>query len=319
VKLLQAHVGLALIALIASCSDPGNDPGMSPPAAPHAAAVLRTAEIRIADRPEIDITVTTAPGHRVLRLEPPESLAGFEILDWRRLPLVREPGRWLQRHRVQLRALEIGHFEWPELKITVATDNDTRIELELPPIALEVDSIMDEHPNRNTPFGARAAPNPQPAHRPLLRSLALVVTPLVLASVALLLLARRRARKPSSRSEPPPAPWKTALGEFDRAAELANRPATASHHAVTALHGYMGRRFGARTRMHTSQELAELEPPYGATSSWPTFVELLQDFDDLRFQPVRNESGDRRTAAFTSTLARARAFVEATTPPAGLQ
>jgi hypothetical protein len=81
----------------------------------------------------------------------------------------------------------------------------------------------------------------------------------------------------------------------------------------------MGRRFGARTRMHTSEELTSFEPPYGATSSWPTFVELLKDFDELRFRPAGNEPGDRRTAAFESTLTRARAFIETTTPPVGLR
>ena len=54
-------------------------------------------------------------------------------------------------------------------------------------------------------------------------------------------------------------------------------------------------------------------------SDWPTFVELLQDFDDLRFRPTDDEAGDRRSTAFASTLTRARAFVEATTPPEGLR
>ena len=281
--------------------------------------MLRTPEIRIADRPEIDITVTTAPGHRVLRPEPPESLAGFEIIEWRRLPVVREPGRWLHHHRVQLRALEIGRFEWPVLQLTVAADDDAQTRLELPPITLEVGSILDEHPNRTTPFGARAAPDRQSAKRPPLRTLAALVASLVLASATLLLFVRYRPRKAHSRGEPRAAPWIAAQREFDRAAERADEPAAASHRAAAALHGYMGRRFGARTRMHTSEELAAFEPPYGATSSWPTFVELLQDFDDLRFRPAQNEGCDRRTEAFAATLARARAFVETTTPPAGLR
>jgi hypothetical protein len=315
----RRHLGLSLITLLASCSDPGSDRGTTPPVGPRVTAVLRATEIRIADRPEIDITVTTAPGQRVLRFDPPESLAGFEILDWRRLPVVREPRRWLHQHRVQLRALEIGRFEWPALQLTVVASDAVRTALELPPIPLEVGSVMSEHPNRTAPFGARAAPDLQRAERPPLRTLAAAAASLVLASATLLLFVRRRARKVHTRREAPPAPWNAAQREFDRAAELAASPTAASHRAAAALRGYMGRRFGARTRMHTSEELAAFEPPYGATSSWPPFVELLQDFDDLRFRPAGDEAGDRRSTAFASTLARARAFVEATTPPEGLR
>jgi len=319
VKRLQRQLGLALIVLLSSCNDPSGDRISATPITPHATAVLRTMQIRIADRPEIEIDITTAPGQRVLRLEPPESLAGFEILEWRRLPVVREPQRWLHRHRVQLRALEIGRFEWPAQRLEVASDDDTRSVLELPPIELPVGSIMAEHPNRRVPYGARPAPKPPVEQQSRLRTVAAAVTSLVLAAVAFTLFARRRTREERPASQPLPAPWSAALDDFDIAADLGGDVAVASHHAVAALHDYMGRRFGARTRMHTSEELAEVDPPYGATSNWPAFVAMLRDFDDLRFRPANGEYEDRRSLDFRSTLARARAFVEATTPPPGLQ
>ena len=319
----QRRFALALVSVLVSCGDPGGGAGVSAPDAPRATAVLRTMEIRIADRPDIDISVTTAPDRRVLRAEPPESLAGFEILEWQTLPVVREPRRWVHRQRVRLRALEIGRFEWPALRLTVVARDGTQTTLELAPIALEVGSIMDEHPNRTAPFGARDAPDPpRPAHASALASalaLAAAVASLVLAATVFFVFARRRARTARARADAPPAPWSAALHEFDCAAELAHMPAAASHRAAAALHDYMGRRFRARTRMHTTEELAAAEPPYGATSSWPTFVELLRSFDELRFRPAADGPDDHRTAAFTSTLARARGFVETTTPPEGLR
>jgi len=319
VKRLQRQIGLVLIVLLSSCHDPSDDRVSAPPITPHATAVLRANRIRIADRPEIDIDITTAPGQRVLRFEPPESLAGFEILAWRRLPVVREPRRWLHRHRIQLRALEIGRFEWPALRLEVATDDDTLSVLELPPIELQVASIMHEHPNRKVPYGARNAPKPQLEQRTRLRTVAVAATSLVLAAVAFVLFVRRHTREERPARQPSPAPWSAALDDFDRAADLGSDVAAASHHAVAALHDYMGRRFGARTRMHTSEELTDIDPPYAATSSWPAFVGMLRDFDELRFRPANGEHEDRRSSDFTSTLARARAFVEATTPPPGLQ
>jgi hypothetical protein len=322
VKPLQRQLGLALIVFLSSCNEPGNDRVTSPPVTPHAIAVLRAAQIRIADRPEIDITVTTAPGQRVLRLQAPASIEGFEIIASQRLPIVREPQQWLHRHRFQLRALEIGHFEWPAQQLTVASDDGARTRIELAPIELEVASIMNEHPNRTAAYAARPAPRPQLEPRTRLRALAAVATSLVFAAAAFLLVKRRRTRKnrptPDPARDPLPAPWNAALGDFDLAGHLARDPAAASHHASAALHHYMGRRFGARTRMHTSEELAEIDPPYAATSSWPTFVALLRDFDDLRFRPAVGED-ERLSADFTATLARARAFIEATTPPPGLQ
>jgi hypothetical protein len=312
-------VALALLAWLAGCSAPRTDSANAPPELPQASAVLRTAAIRIADPVEIDIRVTTAPGRRVLRPELPADLAGFEILDWQLLPVVREPGLWIHDQAVRLRAREVGRFEWPALRIPVLKADGTRTALELGAIALDVRSILREHPHRTAPFGARTAPDPQqdsPAHGMMLAAAA-AGTALALAAAAALVRVRRRRRTTPAPTEAPPAPWNEALAELDRAA--ANEPTPACHRAAAVLRSYMDRRFGARSRTHTTEELATTVPPYGATSRWPTFVALLQDFDDLRFRPDPRDSGDLAHGAVDAALTRARAFVTATTPPEGLR
>ena len=217
-------LALALLASIAGCGEPWRAADAADPALPHATAELLAARIRIADQPEIALEVTTKPDQRVLPIEPPDAIAGFELLDWRALPIVREPGRWHHRFRVRLRAREIGAFVWPALRIAVAAPGGGSIEVALPPIPLRVDSILGEHPHRTEPFGVRAAPAPA-APTPLPRALVGAAAVLGLAVFTFLLVARRRARRRHVRPDPPPPPWNEALDTFDRAARLAHDPA----------------------------------------------------------------------------------------------
>jgi len=305
-------LGLALVALLAGCGESRIDPDGERFGPPHATSVLRNPVIRIADRADIDIRVSTPPGRSVLRPEPPTSLAGFEILEWQLLPTVHEPQQWIHTQRVRLRAREIGRFEWPALQLRVADPDGAQTAIALPAIPLEVRSILGKHPGRRAPFGARAAPEPTRTRSDRARWPAAAGALLALAAVAALVRGRRRGRAPATSGEPPPAPWTSALAELDCAAALA--PALAGHRTAATLRSYMDRRFRAHTRSRTTEELAVTTPPYGATSRWPTFVALLQDLDALRFRPG-SDSGGRARTVVDAALARARDFVEATTPP----
>jgi hypothetical protein len=309
----------ALFALLAGCSAPETDAAAPPPKAPIATAVLRASEIRIADRPEIEISITTAPGWRVRPSEPPAALVGFEILEWRALPVVRDAQREVHRRRVRLRALNVGDFVWPALSLEVAAPDGARTTLALPPIPLRVDSVRGEYPGRSAPFGARPVPEPPAAPRASLRNVAAAGAALALALAALLLVARRRARRVHDSGPAPIAPWIAALRELDRAAEPSRDAIEAGHRVAATLRRYVDRRFGAQTRRRTTEEVAVSTPPYAATSRWPTLVELLRDLDALRFRPAGSGPDATRRDALGSALARARAFVDATTPPEGLR
>jgi len=310
---------IALLGLLTGCDAPGPDAGALPPTAPTASAMLHSNEIRIADRPEIEITVTTASGWQLRPPEAPAAFAGFEILEWRELPVVRDGQREIHRRRVRLRALDVGDFVWPALSLEVTAPDGARTALTLPPIPLRVGSVRGEYPGRSEPFGARPAPAPPAAPRATLRNVAAAGAALALALATLLLVARRPARRAHAPEPAPIAPWSAALRELDLAAEPSRETIEAGHRAAVALRSYVDRRFGAQTRRRTTEEIAAATPPYAATSRWPTLVELLRDLDALRFRPAGSGPDATRRDALGSALARARAFVDATTPPEGLR
>ena len=312
--------GLAVaIALLAGCTELHDDAAPAPVGAPSASATLQAAEIRIGDRPTIDIRITTAPERSVLPPELPAALTGIEIVEWQTRPVVRGPRSWIHSQTVTLRAREIGRFEWPALQLTVASPDGAHELLELPAIPLPVGSIRAEHPGRSAPYGARAAPPRAQPRGSAPFALAAAGFSIALAAAVLLVFARRRGRDTGTPLASAPPAWSEARSELERAAELAHDPAVASHHAAAALRRYVDRRFGARTRTLTTEELAVCDPPYGATSRWPELVALLRALDELRFRPAALEPGDCLRSAFTAALASAHEFVETTIPPEGLR
>ena len=138
-----------------ACSAADSEPEVAAPAAPTAVARLPDARIRIADPVDIDVSVHTAPGHRVLPPRLPSRLSGFDNIEWLDVAVDREQLRWVHHHRIRLRALETGQFEWPAIELTVAAPDASLARTSLPPLTLDVVSILAEHPGRTAPFGTR--------------------------------------------------------------------------------------------------------------------------------------------------------------------
>jgi hypothetical protein len=202
--------------------------------------------------------------------------------------------------------------------VDVEAPDGSLARLPLADLPIEVTSLLPEHAERTTPFGARAAP---PAARAAGDALgpALAGALTALALVGLLALARRRRRsEPAApaREAPGPPPWERAHDEIEAArARAAGDPFGAAHALARALRRYTSRRFEPSVAALTSEEIAAREAPFAARSRWPQLVALLRRLDEQRFLP----ESDARAAALAERLpalcAEARAFVAGSTPP----
>jgi hypothetical protein len=316
----------ALAALLALACDAGEPPRAAAPApgpeaesaaAPRppdstlrAAVVIEPPRIEIGDVFEVEVAVVTPPGHRVGPAQVPKAVPGLAIVD-AALPAVdREPGRWVHRQRFRARARATGPFRWPALELEVEAPDGARQRVVAAERPFEVVSLLEEQPERRSPFSFRSPrlegpPGAGPWLPALLGSL------LTLAALGLLSLVRRvRAAAPAAAEPalPPGAADDDSAGLLAalHAAEAEADAVRAADLASEALRAWAAERFLApRLRSATSEELALLAPPFLLTTRWNALRDALGAFDALRFPPPRDDA----RAELGRALARARAFV----------
>jgi len=314
------------LALVAGCLLAGLGCGAPPVAdepahdtAVHARATVEPPEIRIGERAVLEIIVASPPDRRLLPFATPESLTGFEVLAVEVLPVEERSDGWLHRTLVRLRARDVGRFAWPRTNLDLVGADGATTTVSLPRLPLRVHSILPAHPGRSEPFGARGAPKlaesaPAPVGIAISGGFGLIL----LGLAAFAFRHRRRLALPKATPVGEPA-WSEALRTLGLAGPSA-KPADVANAMVATLNRYMVRRFGAAPCSLTSEELADITPPFAATSRWPTYVSLLRDLDALRFRPHRSAGSQISDAVRVEALRdRARTFVEDSTPPKALQ
>jgi MYXO-CTERM domain-containing protein len=311
-------LGIGLLASLGCDAGPVTDEPAQDTAL-RARASVEPPEIRIGERAVLEIVVASPPDRRLLPFATPESPTGFEVLAVEVLPVEERSVGWLHRTRVQLRARDVGSFAWPQMNLELVDANGATTTVSLPHLPLRVRSILPAYPGRSEPFGARGAPKRTDAEPwPVGIAIGAAFSLILLGLAALTLRRRRRRALPEHTPLGEPA-WTEALRTLGLAGPGAE-PADAANAMVATLHRYMLRRFGAAQKALTSEELADVTPPFAATSRWPTFVSLLRDLDALRFGPRGHaESRTTDSARIEALRDRARAFVADSTPPEALQ
>jgi hypothetical protein len=250
----------------------------------------------------------------------PEAPPGLWVLGAETLPVEREATRWVHRTRVRVRAREVGAATWPAGVVEVEAPGGAVERLELPPLEIEVVSVLPEFPEQLFPFGVREPPAPDEAGPGALFGAAAGAGLALAGLAAARAVARRRARRARDAAVPDVAPrappWEEARAELARARELAARdPFAASDLAAGALRRYAGRRFAIGAEAATSEELAAGRAPFAAATRWPILVAALQRLDAHRFRP-RGDPEARAALAggLPSALAEAERFVAETLP-----
>lgn len=305
---------LAVLLVCAGCGE-ATSVGVATATRPGAAWVLEPPRLGVGQVAQLDRVVVTPPGFVPQPFAAPEALEGLWVLGAEVLPVEKRPERWIHRTRVRIRARATGEFVWPQRTLRVEGPDGAESELSLPPLVIEVVSVLPEFPGRASPFGVRRPPaEPTGFWGP---ALAGALTTLAAFGVVWLARARRRGVHPAEDVPPPAtaAPWARAEAELERAATLGRRDPLAAAHALSpALRRYVDERFRADTLGRTCEELDATEPPFAMRSRWPAFAALVRELDAVRFLPegsARSASSD----ALPDWLARARRFVEETIPP----
>jgi hypothetical protein len=309
----------ALLAFACGASEPpGAEPAaVAPAAAPQppdptfrATVVLEPPRIEIGDVFEVEVAVVTPPGHRVAPAQVPKAVPGIAILDAALPTVSQEPGRWVHRQRFRARARATGPFRWPALELEVEAPDGARRRVAAAERPFEVVSLLDEEPERRSPFSFRSPRlEGAPGRGPWLP--ALIGSLMTLAALGLLALVRRvRSAEPLAGG----AALAPGAGDDESAALLAAlHAAEAEEDAVRgadlaseALRAWAAERFLApRLRSATTEELAALSPPFLLTTRWTALRTALESLDAVRFPPRRE--GAR--AELGRALARARALV----------
>jgi hypothetical protein len=317
----QALLLSALLGGLLGCRGEPSDARYAASPTPRATLVLEPPSIGVGQVAELELAVVTPPGHTPRPFSPPSELPGLWLLSADRLPVEKEPTRWVHRTRLRVRARASGRFVWPASTLEVAAPDGSVSALAVEEVPVEVLSILPDYPDRFTPFGVR---RPAPAAR---RSgdvwgPAAAGALAALAGVGLVALARRRrdsardapAESGAARAEPP---WKRAREDLAEARERAARdPFAGAHATARALRRYLARRFGADAIGRTSEELGVATPPFGARSRWPAFLAILRGLDEFRFLPESDRSVREALATrVDALLVEAEAFVEDSTPP----
>jgi hypothetical protein len=281
---------LFLALLLFAC---GGEPAPAPYAAPaHArvALVLEPPVVAVGEMASIELAVVTKPGFAARPLDLPRSLPGFWLIEREEPVVVKEPARWVHRTRLRVRAIEVGRFELPGGSVEVTSPEGGAERLEYEPLALEVVSTLGAHARQHSPYGVRTLPTGLAGRLTGGRGSVVAFAAgaiLALASVGVLLLARRRLALRAADVVPAPesAPaWRRAREELERArASLASDPRHALDVAAVALRDYSVRRFGGDAHVRTTEELAAADPPFTMTTRWQRFVALLGELDAARF------------------------------------
>jgi hypothetical protein len=326
----QALLLSALLGGLPGCQEEPSDARHAASPTPRATLVLEPPRIGVGQVAELELAVVTPPGHTPRPFSPPSELPGLWLLSADRLPVEKQPTRWVHRTRLRVRARASGRFAWPASVLEVEAPDGSVSALPVAGLPVEVVSILPDYPDRFTPFGVRR-PAPAARRSGSVWGPAAAGALAALAGVGLVALARRRrdraqdaaAEAGSARAEPPwnrePAepPWRRAREDLAQARERAARdPFAGAHATARALRRYLARRFGADAIGRTSEELAAATPPFAARSRWPAFVAILRGLDEFRFLPESDPSVRQALAArVAALLVEAEAFVEDSTPP----
>jgi hypothetical protein len=227
-----------------------------------------------------------------------------------------EPGRWVHHQRFRARARSTGPFRWPALELGVEAPDGTRQSITAPERPFEVVSLLEEQPERRSPFSFRSPRLADDAGRgPWLSALlGSLFTLAMLGLVALVRRVRSGGEAPASLA-PEAAEHAQAAGLLAalHAAEAEADPVRAADLASEALRGWAAERFRAPLlRWATTEELAARPPPFLLTTRHAALVAALEALDAVRFPPRREDAA----VELAKSLARARAFVASAGSPA---
>lgn len=309
------RAGLAFAAALAlACSQEA--PRYGAPAQERAALVLEPPQVALGDVADLVVSVVTRPGARIAPVDPPGSIPGFWLVEREELPVEKEPARWIHRTRLRIRAVEVGHFEFPGGEVRGENEQGEAFSVRYEPLALEVLSSLSDGPERRTPFGVRRLPAPRVGGTSA--ALAFGAGAVVaLGAVGVVSLARRRRSLRAVVAAPTAAPsapaWVIATSALDDAEALRESdPRGALDAAARALRRYAEARFGADAPARSVEELRAATPPFLMTTRWSAFVSLLASLDPARFALWPDAE---RAAQAERGLRAARDFVDETTPP----
>ena len=314
---MRRRIALGVLALVvAACASEEPELEYAAPAQVRATLVLEPPVVGVGQVADLVLGVVTPPGRSVRPFDPPSEIPGFVVIEREPQGIARERARWVHRTRLRLRAVEVGRFAFPAGAVEVVAAEGAVETISFEALPLEVVSVMGEHPARASPYGVRLLPLSRVSRGGLLGAFGAGAA-FTLATIGLLLLARRRLAAPIEGAGPPsevaaPVPvWEQARDELIAArSALAGDPAAALDAAALALRRYAVRRFGGDANVRTTQELEVSTPPFTLTTRWSRFVALLGDIDAARFpRPSRETPG-----AAAALLDRAEAFVEDTVP-----
>jgi hypothetical protein len=287
-----------------------------PPATLRATVVLEPPRIEVGDLFSVEVAVVTPPGHRVAPAQVPKAVPGLVIVDAERPSVDQEPGRWVHHQRFRARARSTGPFRWPALELGVEAPDGTRQSITAPERPFEVVSLLEEQPERRSPFSFRSPRLADDAGRgPWLPALlGSLFTLAMLGLVALVRRVRSGGEAPASLA-PEAAEHAEVAGLLAalHAAEAEADPVRAADLASEALRGWAAERFRAPLlRWATTEELAARPPPFLLTTRYAALVAALEALDAVRFPPHREGAA----VELAKALARARAFVASAGSPA---
>jgi len=285
-----------------------------PPASLRASVVLEPPRIEIGDLFSVEVAVVTPPGHRVAPAQVPKAVPGLVIVDAERPSVDQEPGRWVHHQRFRARARSTGPFLWPALELGVEAPDGTRQSVVAPERPFEVVSLLEEQPERRSPFSFRSPRLADDSGGPWLPALlGSLFTLAALGLVALVRRVRSGGEAPASFAPEAEHAEVAAVLAALHAAEAEADPVRAADLASEALRGWAAERFRAPLlRWATTEELAARPPPFLLTTRYAALLAALEALDAVRFPPHREDAGPELGKA----LARARAFVASAGSPA---
>ena len=309
-------LGLALATGLA-CT-PGDDTALrnAPPSRPRASFVLEPTRLAVGDVVELMLAVVTPPDHVARPWRPPETLPGFQLLDVQPLETSRQPGRWVHRTRVRIRAREVGRFEIPRASVEFEGPDGDVGTLAVDALPLEVVSTLSDHSGRSAPYGVRVLP-PRPVAPGRVLAAFAAGAGLALGAVALVWLARRqrRASAPPAAAEPGEPSWNVASASLLAARAIAEEDPLAALDATSrALRRYAVQRFGGDAISRTTEELERATAPFTMTTRWPDLLDQLRRLDALRFRSADPDGRAQLAAAALEAIAAAEEFVKSSIP-----
>jgi hypothetical protein len=317
----RAAAALLLAALAAAaCGGDDAGPGAVAPPTPQATVVIEPPRLRVGDVAVVEVAVATPPGFAMRPLAPPDAAAlePLWLLDAEALPVDKQGQRWTHRTRLRVRAREVGPGVWPALAIELTGPEGERTRLDTAARPFEVVSVLAEFPDRVAPFPLRRPGGDASGVSPLAAAAGGAAA--ALAAVAAVALARRaRRRRSAARAgaagDPGAAgaPWQDALAALGAAATLDDTDwRQSADRCAVALRRYATRRWGFPVECRTTEELADLAPPFALALRWPAALDLLRELDALRFRPVVTPGAGARVQRLVED---ARRWVTDTIPP----